>query len=81
MAEELGAAMGAASDSSLLIAHPWLLWGGCSHWTYPSRKPETCHTRQVPKTTPVSTHLPALLGTDNKTYWEFRDFSKPCQGL
>lgn len=80
MAEELGAAMGASSGSSLPIGHPWLLWGGCSHWPYPSRRPGTLLHLPGLQDNSCSHHLPALLGMDNKTHWEFREFSQALPG-
>lgn len=55
VAEELVAAMGAASGLSLTIGHPWLLRGGCNHWPYPSRNPGTYCTCPVSEITPVAT--------------------------
>lgn len=57
MAEELGAAMDAASGSSLSTGHPWLLWGGCSHWPHLSRRVGTYCICQLSKITVPTTFM------------------------
>lgn len=75
MAEELAAVITAHWQPMVAVGRMQLL-------AHPSRRLGMYHTCQVSKITLLFLPPSCSAGNrDNKTHWDLRDFSRPCQGL